>query len=92
MAPYFSVDSAVNGLPEASPQIPSGCELTQVHLFQRHGSRYPTSGDPSGDFTKKLAKASNTTGFNVTGPLAFLENWTFKLGQEILTAYGRKEL
>ena len=92
MAPYFSVDSAVNGLPGATPQIPSGCELTQVHLFQRHGSRYPASGDPPSEFAKKLAKVSNTTGFNVTGPLSFLSDWTYKLGQEILTAYGRKEL
>ena len=92
MCPYFSTDSATNGLPEASPQIPDGCELTQVHLLQRHGSRYPASGDPPAQFADKLNQVASTTGFKVTGPLSFLNNWTYKLGAEILTAYGRKEL
>ncbi|KAH9836116.1 histidine phosphatase superfamily [Rhodofomes roseus] len=90
LSPWFSVGGAF-GLPEASPQVPSGCELTQVHIVQRHGARYPTSG--TNKFAALLQDAVvNGTGFTAHGPLEFLNTWTYKLGAEILTPFGRKQL
>ena len=92
LSPWFSVDSAANGLPGASPQVPAGCEISQVHLIQRHGARYPADGDPPSEWAAKLHSAANSTGFSVTGPLEFLNDWTYKLGAEILTPFGRQQL
>lgn len=90
LSPWYSVGGAF-GLPDASPQVPPDCELTQVHILQRHGARYPTSS------TNALAAllhetVTNGTGFTASGLLAFLNTWTYKLGAEILTPFGRKQL
>ncbi|KAJ3558533.1 hypothetical protein NM688_g871 [Phlebia brevispora] len=92
LSPWFSVDSAANGLPGASPQVPNGCEITQVHMVQRHGARYPASGDPPSTFATALNEAASSTGFSVSGPLEFLNDWTYKLGAELLTPFGRQQL
>jgi Histidine phosphatase superfamily (branch 2) len=59
-------------------------------MLHRHGSRYLTTG--SGPFTtgQKITNATGT--FNATGPLAFLNTWTYKLGAEILVPIGKQEL
>ncbi|KAF5349760.1 hypothetical protein D9758_010177 [Tetrapyrgos nigripes] len=36
--------------------------------------------------------ANNGTGFTASGPLEFLNTWTYKLGSEILTPFGRSQL
>ncbi|KAI5121931.1 hypothetical protein M0805_000260 [Coniferiporia weirii] len=89
LAPMFSVDSF--GLPEANMLIPEGCELTQVHLVHRHGARYPTGGEAPSQFAAKVHNAT-TTGFTAKDELAFLNTWTYKLGAELLTPFGRKQL
>ena len=87
----FSVDTF--GLPHASQLIPQGCKITQVHLVHRHGARYPTGGSPPAAFAGKLHNATVAgTGFTATGDLAFLNTWTFKLGAELLTPFGRKQM
>jgi len=91
LSPWFSVGGAF-GLPDTSPQVPAGCELTQVHLLQRHGARYPTSGSAPSEFASLLQQAANGTGFTAKGPLEFLNTWTYKLGAEILTPFGRQQL
>ena len=56
----------------------------------RHGARYPTSGSLPTTFSAKLQQATQSyTGFNATGDLAFLNDWTYKLGAELLTPFGR---
>ncbi|KAJ7085973.1 phosphoglycerate mutase-like protein [Mycena crocata] len=90
LAPWQSVKSL--GLPDASAQIPAGCKLEQVHLVHRHGARYPTTGAPPSAFATLLHGVAATTGVNVTGPLAFLATWEYKLGAEILTPFGRSQL
>lgn len=90
LAPMYSVDSF--GLPEASPVIPEGCGINAVHLLMRHGARYPTSDSGSSHFASKLHAAASQEGFSVTGDLEFLATWTYKLGAEILTPYGRDSL
>ncbi|KZT05885.1 phosphoglycerate mutase-like protein [Laetiporus sulphureus 93-53] len=88
LSPWFS-DKAAFGLTETSPQVPAGCELEQVHLLYRHGARYPTSGSAPSELAATLHSAATSEGFNANGPLAFLNTWTYKLGAEVLTPFGR---
>lgn len=90
LSPWYSLSSADYGLPDASPNLPAGCDIVQVHLLYRHGARYPTSGAAPATFAQKLANATKT-GFNVTGDLEFLSEWTYKLGAELLTPFGRSQ-
>jgi hypothetical protein len=86
-----SVDSF--GLPWAAPQIPDGCDLQQVHLLHRHGARYPTSGGGGpASFAAKIHSAASGNGFTAKGSIRFLNTWTYKLGAEILTPFGREQL
>ncbi len=91
LSPWYSVSSADYGLPNASPLIPDGCTINQMHLLYRHGARYPTSGAAPATFASKLANATKGAGFQVAGELAFLSNWTYKLGAELLTPFGRSQ-
>lgn len=84
LSPQYSVNSAVYGLPEASPLVPRGCEVVQVFTYFRHGARYPTTGAAPSSFAAKVHNAS-LVGFNATGDLAFLNTWTYQLGAELLT-------
>ncbi|KAF5375037.1 hypothetical protein D9758_000392 [Tetrapyrgos nigripes] len=90
LSPFKSVASF--GLPNASAVIPAGYTLQQVQLLHRHGARYPTSGSGPADFATELHAAAQGVGFNATGPLEFLNIWTYKLGAEILTPFGREQL
>lgn len=90
LAPMYSVDSF--GLPSASPIVPKGCSIKQVFLLVRHGARYPTSGSGASQFASNIHAAATKHGFSVTGPLEFLSTWTYKLGAEILTPFGRQAL
>ncbi|KIJ68571.1 hypothetical protein HYDPIDRAFT_173254 [Hydnomerulius pinastri MD-312] len=90
LSPMFSVESF--GLPGASPIIPEGCGLNQVFLVIRHGARYPTSGGGPAEFAAHIHGAASGSGFTVSGPLEFLATWTYKLGAEILTPFGREAL
>lgn len=83
-APGFSV-------PKGSPQ---GCELSQVHVLHRHAQRYPTKSDLDSGLVLSFASAlqnatkkhPNTT--ICTGPLAFLNDWTYLMGLESLLPIG----
>ncbi|KUI53228.1 3-phytase A [Cytospora mali] len=90
LSPWYSVSSADFGLPDANPLIPDGCNIVQVHVLYRHGARYPTSGEAPGLFAERIANATKT-GFSATGDLSFLADWTYKLGAEFLTPFGRSE-
>ncbi|KAA1471753.1 phosphoglycerate mutase-like protein [Dentipellis sp. KUC8613] len=92
LSPMFSNDADAFGLPDASPLIPEGCGITQVHLVHRHGARYPTSGSAPSQLAAKLHNATAGAGFSASGPLEFLNTWTYKLGAEILTPFGREQL
>jgi hypothetical protein len=90
LSPQYSVRSSAYGLPDASPLAPEGCEITQVLLLYRHGARYPTSGAGPSTFAQKIANATKT-GLSVSRDLDFLSNWTYKLGAELLTPFGRSQ-
>lgn len=92
LAPSYSVPSSAYGLESASGLVPDQCELTQVILYFRHGARYPTTGAPPSAFAEKVQQAAaNSTGFSASGDLEFLNSWTYKLGAELLTPFGRKQ-
>ncbi|GAA5972872.1 hypothetical protein JCM11641_003982 [Rhodosporidiobolus odoratus] len=85
LAPWRSVNHGLKG----TAQIPAGCEVEQVQLLHRHGARYPTSDAGTELFYTDVVSAS---GFKASGDLEFLNNWTYKLGGEILTPFGREQL
>ncbi|KAI5866175.1 phosphoglycerate mutase-like protein [Durotheca rogersii] len=90
LSPWYSVSSADYGLPNANPLAPEDCTVTQVHLLYRHGARYPTASAAPAEFAAKIANAT-ATGLEVYGDLAFLSDWTYKLGAEVLTPFGRSQ-
>ncbi|KIK96012.1 hypothetical protein PAXRUDRAFT_139439 [Paxillus rubicundulus Ve08.2h10] len=90
LSPMFSVESF--GLPKASPLIPEECGINQVFFLTRHGARYPTSGSGPTDFAARIHAAASQSDFTVSGPLEFLATWTYNLGAEILTPFGRQQL
>ncbi len=59
-------------------------------MLSRHGSRYPTTGANVHAFGQKAADLKGK--FEATGPLSFLNSWTYELGAEILVPRGRQEL
>lgn len=91
LAPWYSVHSADYGLPDASPLVPAGCEITQMHLLYRHGARYPTEGAGPEKFARKLHNATKTGSLAFSGNLTFLADWTYKLGSDLLTPFGRSQ-
>jgi len=90
LSPMQSVASF--GLDGSSEAIPEGCNINQVFLLHRHGARYPTSGSSPATFAATLHDAAGNGTLNATGPLSFLNNWTYKLGAEILTPFGREQM
>lgn len=75
--------------------LPPGAEIVQVQMLSRHGSRYPTGGTGSNvvTFGERIAAARRAgSGFKASGPLEFLNDWTYALGAEILVPKGRQEL
>ncbi|KAL9057901.1 MAG: hypothetical protein Q9162_002028 [Coniocarpon cinnabarinum] len=66
--------------------LPPGANISSLYMLSRHGSRYPTS-TPS-----VVGKILNATSFTASGDLAFLNNWTYKLGEAILVPIGKQEL
>ena len=91
LAPWYSVPSSTYGLPNASPQVPDQCSIVQVHLLYRHGARYPTTGAAPSAFATKLHNATADDPWSSWGELDFLNTWTYKLGAELLTPFGRSQ-
>ncbi|TIC05593.1 phosphoglycerate mutase-like protein [Wallemia mellicola] len=94
--PLTPYTSSPNYLP-TTPLTPDTCEIEQVHMIHRHGSRYPTPNSLPLKFSEKLSTAvkanmnsNDAIGFN--GELAFLNEWRYALGHSILTPVGRWQL
>ncbi|KAI0367460.1 phosphoglycerate mutase-like protein [Pilatotrama ljubarskyi] len=92
LSPWFSVERGSFGL-DSGPEAPDTCRVTGLHLLHRHGARYPTEwasyGGPA-NFSARLHNAAD--GWNASGQLEFMNDWTYKLGEEILTPFGRQQL
>lgn len=75
--------------------LPPGAEIVQLQMLSRHGARYPTGGTGSSVvvFGDRIAAAKKSgSRFKASGPLAFLNDWRYRLGAEILVPKGRQEL
>ncbi|KAI0717807.1 phosphoglycerate mutase-like protein [Cerioporus squamosus] len=92
LSPWFTVDRGVFGV-DAGPEPPAGCRITGLHLLHRHGARYPTGSNSSyGGPANFAARLNGAEGWRAGGQLEFLNDWTYKLGEEILTPFGRQQL
>ncbi|KAF1943547.1 3-phytase A precursor [Clathrospora elynae] len=89
ISPYFPNPRGF-GVNEYS--IPPGSNVTWLNMVHRHGSRYPEVSGDAAERTlgKKLTDAAGK--FTGHGPLAFLNDWKFVLGAEILVPNGKQEL
>lgn len=70
-------------------KVPQGCQIEQVHYLSRHGSRYPTSGAPVNKIREMLSQSPRPI---FSGPLAFLNDYEYRLGKELLVPLGRQQL
>ncbi|KAL5639856.1 hypothetical protein ACGC1H_006434 [Rhizoctonia solani] len=92
LSPWYSVSSADFGLPNARVDAPETCRITGVHFLHRHGARYPTYDLEWGQPLVLANKLSSIKNINATGQLGFLKNWSYTLGAEVLTPFGRGQL
>ncbi|KAJ3552547.1 hypothetical protein NP233_g12855 [Leucocoprinus birnbaumii] len=93
LSPWRSIPSTSYGLPEASPLVPDGCQVVQVHLLYRHGARYPAQNSNVCKFADKVyKKVSSPEGLKAYGEMKFLETWKNQLGEETLTPFGQAQL
>ena len=96
LSPWYSVERGSFGV-STGPETPVGCTVDGVHILHRHGARYPTDytgfASPAG-FATKLHKANQGKKGKIKakGDLAFLNTWTYKLGHNVLTPFGRQQL
>ncbi|KAI0316795.1 phosphoglycerate mutase-like protein [Amylostereum chailletii] len=92
LSPWYSVEKGAFGI-HSGPESPDTCRVTGLHFLHRHGARYPTSwasyGGPAALASRLHDSASNWT---AKGELDFLNDWTYKLGEEVLTPFGRQQL
>ncbi|RDX45602.1 phytase [Lentinus brumalis] len=91
LSPWFTVDRGAFGV-DAGPEPPAGCRLTGLHLLHRHGARYPTGSSSYAGPANFSARLNGAEGWRARGQLEFLNDWTYKLGEEILTPFGRQQL
>jgi len=85
LSPYHpSPGFGVNEYP-----LPPGAEIVQVQMLSRHGARYPTKNNNVYDFGERIADADEV---KASGPMAFLNEWEYQMGREILVQRGRQEL
>ncbi|KAI8989846.1 phytase [Trametes punicea] len=65
---------------------PANCEINQVHILQRHGARFPTSGAAT-RIEAAITKLQAAKAF--TDPvLRFLKDYNYTLGHDDLVAFG----
>ena len=72
--------------------LPSGCQVEQAHLLQRHANRFPTSGADDGGnderFASKVLNFTKASTSKFTGPLAFLNSYRYQMSEGYLTGLG----
>ncbi|KAF7191443.1 3-phytase A [Pseudocercospora fuligena] len=73
--------------------LPDHCQIEQAHTLQRHAQRFPTGGFDDGVNDERFAqKVHNFTqahaGAKFSGPLAFLNTYTYRMGESYLTNIG----
>lgn len=91
ISPYSDNDENQFGIQDVG--MPEGCQIEQVHSFQRHSNRFPTSYfDDAINDENFASKVQNFTTANTkskfTGPLAFLNSYNYIMGESYLTGLG----
>ena len=90
ISPYS--DNAANYFGVKDVGVPSGCQVEQAHLLQRHANRFPTSGDDDGGnderFAQKVLNFTSTHTGKFTGPLDFLNTYHYEMLESYLTGLG----
>ncbi|KAF9002167.1 histidine phosphatase superfamily [Cyathus striatus] len=92
LSPWYSIEQGAFGV-NSGPETPKTCRITGLHFLHRHGARYPSSwgsyGGPA-NFSSRLHNIASE--WNGKGELEFMNDWTYKLGEELLTPFGRQQL
>ncbi|KAF9026466.1 phosphoglycerate mutase-like protein [Hymenopellis radicata] len=93
LSPWYSVDRKAFGL-DSGPEPPETCRITGLHFSTDMGRviRLPgvsSYGGPANFSSRLNAVAGDLT---ASGDLEFLNEWTYKLGEEVLTPFGRQQL
>lgn len=92
MMGHLSPYSPSTGFGVREYPLPAGAEIIQVQMLSRHGSRYPTMDADVAVLGKHISEAKKNKSFKASGELAFLNDWEYQLGHEILVPRGRQEL
>ena len=94
LSPYYDQNETSFGVQDVG--VPDGCQVEQVHLIERHGSRFPTGSFDDGlndeNFGGKVmnfTKANSTAKF--TGPLSFLNTYGYTMGESYLVGRGASQ-
>ncbi|KAJ3567696.1 hypothetical protein NP233_g6194 [Leucocoprinus birnbaumii] len=89
VSPWYSIERGGFGV-DSGIQEPDTCRVTGLHFLHHHGARYPNLHGGPPTLAKKLHK--NARRWIGIGKLDFLNHWTYKLGVETLTTFGRQQL
>lgn len=89
-SPYFDTGKPFNGISENSLQgihtLPETCSYKQVHILHRHGDRYPAGG--TADKIEVVAEKLKAMSKEPHKKLAWLKDWEYALGRELLVSTG----
>ncbi|ESK88274.1 acid phosphatase [Moniliophthora roreri MCA 2997] len=92
LSPWYSVGDGAFGI-KSGPETPATCRVTGLHFLHRHGARYPSSWPEYGAPANLASRLHNVTDqWTTKGEMEFMNDWTYKLGEELLTTFGRQQL
>ncbi|MCJ1456883.1 hypothetical protein MMC28_007249 [Mycoblastus sanguinarius] len=90
ISPYSDNPESYFGVEDVG--LPSGCQVEQAHLLQRHANRFPTGGDDDGGnderFAQKVKNFTSAYSTSFTGPLSFLNSYRYVMSESYLTGLG----
>lgn len=91
ITPYIDNNETYFGVNDTG--LPDSCQVEQFHLLERHGARFPTGYFDDGLNDENFAqKVYNFTSVNTTakftGPLYFLNGYSYELGDGLLVGQG----
>ena len=75
---------------EIPSNVPSQCLVTFAQVLSRHGARYPTESKTLAYF-QVIEKIKRNVG-TFQGDVAFLANYSYTLGADQLTEFGKQEI
>jgi hypothetical protein len=88
---YWGQYSAYHRVPSTIPDtVPSGCNVTLANILSRHGARDPALSKTIVYGAFVAALKANVTSFH--GRYAFLNDYNYTLGADMLTEFGRRQM